>query len=218
MGFTRTSVVYATPDLTLGTANAAGSVASAIRSDSTVLVYDTTVPEDVTSGSSTAGDSATAARRNHVHGIGSAAGDVSGGASSIDNGVVRFDGTGGKTIQGGYAMAVAIADTGYLGLGKAAPVSLLDLDQTTTGEGCATFKRSSNVDTTFRDMINFNHTSQVGQILCSNSATQYNTSSDYRLKENVVPITDALERLNELKPSRFNFIISPILLFLYLHS
>jgi hypothetical protein len=38
------------------------------------------------------------------------------------------------------------------------------------------------------------------------SAVAYNTSSDYRLKENVVDITDSVDRLKQLKPSRFNFI------------
>ena len=34
----------------------------------------------------------------------------------------------------------------------------------------------------------------------------YNTSSDYRLKENVVPMTGSIDRVKALKPSRFNFI------------
>ena len=38
------------------------------------------------------------------------------------------------------------------------------------------------------------------------SAVAYNVSSDYRLKENVVDITGAVDRLKQLKPSRFNFI------------
>ncbi len=38
-----------------------------------------------------------------------------------------------------------------------------------------------------------------------NSAT-YNTSSDYRLKENIVAISDGITRLKTLKPSRFNWI------------
>ena len=46
----------------------------------------------------------------------------------------------------------------------------------------------------------------VGTILGTSTSTSYNTSSDYRLKENVTPITDALSRVNQLKPSRFNFI------------
>ena len=37
----------------------------------------------------------------------------------------------------------------------------------------------------------------------------YNTSSDYRLKENIVPLTNAIERLSELSVRRFNFISNP---------
>tara|TARA_R110002012_G_scaffold12699_1_gene56177 strand:- start:44 stop:2431 length:2388 start_codon:yes stop_codon:yes gene_type:complete len=38
------------------------------------------------------------------------------------------------------------------------------------------------------------------------SAVAFNTSSDYRLKENVVDMTGSIDRLKQLKPSRFNFI------------
>jgi len=51
-----------------------------------------------------------------------------------------------------------------------------------------------------------NSNGAVGSISTSGSSTAYNTSSDYRLKENVVPITGALDRVDALKPSRFNFI------------
>jgi hypothetical protein len=47
---------------------------------------------------------------------------------------------------------------------------------------------------------------QVGTISISSSSTSYNTSSDYRLKENVVPMSGSIDRLKALKPSRFNFI------------
>jgi hypothetical protein len=52
----------------------------------------------------------------------------------------------------------------------------------------------------------FNPNGQVGYIATNGSATQYVTSSDYRLKENVVELTGALDRVSQLKPSRFNFI------------
>ncbi len=52
----------------------------------------------------------------------------------------------------------------------------------------------------------FNPNGQVGYIATNGSATQYVTSSDYRLKENVVEMTGALDRVSQLKPSRFNFI------------
>jgi len=46
----------------------------------------------------------------------------------------------------------------------------------------------------------------VGSIQTSGTTTTYNTSSDYRLKENVVEITDGIDRVKLLNPSRFNFI------------
>lgn len=49
----------------------------------------------------------------------------------------------------------------------------------------------------------------VGSISITSSSTAFNTSSDYRLKENVVSITDGIDRLKQLNPSRFNFKIEP---------
>jgi hypothetical protein len=46
----------------------------------------------------------------------------------------------------------------------------------------------------------------VGSITHNGSATAFNTSSDYRLKENVTAISDGITRLKTLKPSKFNFI------------
>ena len=57
--------------------------------------------------------------------------------------------------------------------------------------------------------IVFEHTSdggEVGTIKTASSSTSYNTSSDYRLKENVSYDFDATTRLKQLKPARFNFI------------
>ena len=47
---------------------------------------------------------------------------------------------------------------------------------------------------------------EVGTIGVTSSSTSYNTSSDYRLKENVSYTFDATTRLKQLKPARFNFI------------
>jgi hypothetical protein len=49
----------------------------------------------------------------------------------------------------------------------------------------------------------------VGTITYTAASTAYNTSSDYRLKENVEPVTNGITRLQQLKPSRFNFIADP---------
>ena len=47
---------------------------------------------------------------------------------------------------------------------------------------------------------------ETGSIRHTNNSTSYNTSSDYRLKENVDYTWDATTRLKQLKPARFNFL------------
>ncbi len=51
--------------------------------------------------------------------------------------------------------------------------------------------------------------SSVGSISVTTTSTTYTTSSDYRLKENVVPLTDAVDRLQQIPVHRFNFIADP---------
>tara|TARA_R110001599_G_scaffold145978_1_gene328857 strand:- start:114 stop:1031 length:918 start_codon:yes stop_codon:yes gene_type:complete len=55
-------------------------------------------------------------------------------------------------------------------------------------------------------VILVNNNGQVGSIKTNGSATTFNTSSDYRIKENVNYSFDATTRLKQLKPARFNFI------------
>ena len=55
-------------------------------------------------------------------------------------------------------------------------------------------------------IVFFNGNGAVGSIRTNGSSTSYNTSSDYRLKENVVGITDGIARVKQLQPKRFNFI------------
>ena len=68
------------------------------------------------------------------------------------------------------------------------------INNTSAGTGTATavyFKRNAT---------------GTGSITVTGSSTAYNTSSDHRLKENVVDMTDATTRLKQLLPKRFNFI------------
>ena len=55
----------------------------------------------------------------------------------------------------------------------------------------------------------YRDTTAVGSISVTASATAYNTSSDYRLKENIIPLAGAIARLNQLPVHRFNFIADP---------
>ena len=60
-------------------------------------------------------------------------------------------------------------------------------------------------------MIEFidQHNTSSGKIRSDGSSTSYDTSSDYRLKENAVAISDGITRLKTLKPYRFNFKVNP---------
>ena len=64
----------------------------------------------------------------------------------------------------------------------------------------------STTTTSSRNQVVFrNPNNAVGTINTSGTTTGYNTSSDYRLKENIVTDWDATSRLKKLKPSQFNF-------------
>lgn len=50
----------------------------------------------------------------------------------------------------------------------------------------------------------------IGQILTTDGATtNYNTGSDYRLKENIIEIKDGLEKLSKIPVYEFNFKVNP---------
>ena len=50
---------------------------------------------------------------------------------------------------------------------------------------------------------------RVGDITSNGTTTTYGSASDYRLKENIVSLTGAIDRVNELQVHRFNFIADP---------
>jgi len=77
---------------------------------------------------------------------------------------------------------------------------------TTNGNPVAYFNRQSSTGTAL--VFRYNN-SDVGTISVAASSTAYNTSSDYRLKENVVDLTGATTRVAQLQPHRFNFIRDP---------
>jgi hypothetical protein len=61
---------FATPAIVLGTAAAAGAASTVIRSDSTIVAFDATVPTtQAFSDAAATGSAAVAARRDHLHGM-----------------------------------------------------------------------------------------------------------------------------------------------------
>jgi len=99
----------AAPAFTLGTANAAGSAVTAVASDATLLVFDTTDPAAV-AASAVVGTATVSARRDHVHPGTTGAGTV------VDEAITRFNGTGGSSLQGYSSLSPTISDAGIVSL------------------------------------------------------------------------------------------------------
>ena len=76
----------------------------------------------------------------------------------------------------------------------------------TTGNTGYVNRTNYSSGTIYYNVFLINGSSTVGSITYNGSATAFNTSSDYRLKESVTYDFDATSRLKQLKPSRFNFI------------
>jgi hypothetical protein len=147
------------------------------------------------------------------------------GASLIRSAVIeaRVDGTPGANDMPGRLVFSTTAD------GASTPTERMRITQ--AGHvliGCTSLPGGSTkgvgfyitgTDTEYLSSINttasknhiifYNPNGTVGTIATNGSATAYNTSSDYRLKENVTPVSDGITRLQQLKPSRFNFIADP---------
>jgi hypothetical protein len=73
-------------------------------------------------------------------------------------------------------------------------------------KNCAIHLRTNATASQSQIIFGNGNSDGVGSIATSGTSTAYNTTSDYRLKENVSYDFDATTRLKQLKPARFNFI------------
>ena len=76
-------------------------------------------------------------------------------------------------------------------------------DATYQGGGVFTSRRASSAGTTHANFLNGGST--VGSITSNTVNTFYNNTSDYRLKENVAPMTGALAKVQQLKPCTYTW-------------
>jgi hypothetical protein len=126
-----------------------------------------------------------------------------------------------------HALFVQGSD-GFVGINNTAPNAQLVVEDERSGSiGTVLFKNthasveagdevlrvqfSGDNDCTGGHFINFfDSGGDIGRVNCASASTvAYATSSDYRLKENVVDITTPITKLKALKPKSFNFIKTP---------
>ena len=143
-------------------------------------------------------------RKLHIEGNDASVGitlkDTAGGQFGIysEDGNLDFKSDSANTVR------MRIRGDGNIDIGSFSTTGASDGVQINpTGSGA----RSSSDATGFSYHYRFyNPNGQCGYIMTNGSATSFVTSSDYRLKENVVDLTGASARVNQLNPSRFNFI------------
>ena len=137
---------------------------------------------------------------NYPVGIGYAVASQTGST----NGHLVF-GTRGATTDSAPTERMRITSGGNIHIGCTAvpSASVAGLNLSGTNSGCISSSGSST--SAYNHWLFYNGNGLVGNINTSGSATAFVTSSDYRLKENEVLISDGLTRLNQLKPYRFNF-------------
>jgi hypothetical protein len=114
---------------------------------------------------------------------------------------IRIHGSGGLSI--GTTEAFSVASGGDDGFSFA-------------GNGTASFSRDNNPTLQLRRRSGngsiatfYRDTTNVGTISVTTTATAYNTSSDYRLKQNVEPMVGGLAKLAALAPKTFEFRAEP---------
>ena len=97
---------------------------------------------------------------------------------------------------------------GRIGNNTTANGTFLHLTGSSNTDYLMKYKANNNTHQThyMAAFTNLSDTTIVSITSNNNNAVSYNTTSDYRLKENVNYTWDATTRLKQLKPARFNFI------------
>jgi len=165
-------------------------------SDATAITIDSS--ENVTFAAATRAPNSSASAPAYAFSNDTSSGMFLPGADTL-----AFSSGGSERMRINSSGAVLIGKTSLtsndagleLNTGATANVARVDHHKTASGD--------------FAGYYFFHNGSNVGGIDYSNSAVNYATSSDYRLKENVADMTGAINRVKALSPKRFNFIIDP---------
>ena len=221
----------ANPDNTPFVVDASGNVGVGTNSPSAKLQATTTNNSDIAISAyeTTIGGEAKielAVRNNGFSPIGLAriSSVMSSGTVGFEAGDLRFS---TKPIGGTLSEQMRIDSSGSLLLGIFTFLlggERLRVAASGSSQNCAAFTYDSTDDramivslhagssgATSRKHYSFLNSSgfERGYISVNGTSTNFNSASDYRLKENITKINDGISRVKQLNPSRFNFIGNP---------
>jgi hypothetical protein len=123
-------------------------------------------------------------------------GNITGAIELQSADIIKFN-------AGGSTERMRINSSGDVLIGTTSTDGKLNVSYPSGGNGCKFVLTNSSAAS---NVIVFNNTNgTVGFIQMSGSNTSYNTSSDYRLKENIAPMTGALATVSALKPVTYTW-------------
>jgi len=127
--------------------------------------------------------------------------------SGDTNTAIRFPAAATVSVETGAAQRFKIDSSGHVlfNCDSLPSTSVAGAGFEKNGDQAILFSSSGSSTSSSNHAEFKNGNGTVGTINTNGSATSYNTSSDYRLKENATAISDGLTRLKTLKPYRFNF-------------
>ena len=123
--------------------------------------------------------------------------------SNSNDGYLNMTGTGSIIFRNGsgFTERARIDSSGNLLVGTTSTSKTAQGVHIYTGT--ADFVRGAGNDC--QNFFNSGTGTRVGQIIVNASTTTYSTSSDYRLKEDVLPMTGALAKVAQLKPCTYKW-------------
>ena len=144
-------------------------------------------------------------RISHNHGVNyggsvSTTGSISGNSLSVTGNVHANNGWVKSGSGGFYVSGTQFVDSTR---------KLINIKGIVNDQVTCDWRSDSNYGFTYHKFTNNTGATQYGSIYRTAGSLVYSTSSDYRLKENVVELGNASERLLQLQPKRFNFIEFP---------
>ena len=131
------------------------------------------------------------------------------GAGSAADDIILNPFGGNVMVGQGSSERTRVDTSGRLLIGITAPTTTGAYFEPSSLDRTVLFLGSSNATSGITLLVFSNPNGIVGGVSTNASSTSYNTSSDYRLKENVADLTGAIDRVKTLAPKRFNFIADP---------